>query len=307
MDIPEILVALAHEDRKFPREALEQAIAKKDEIRPHLLKILEEVASHPDEILEQKSAAYFYALYLLAQFREKQAYPLIVKIASLPPKTVDALLGDTITAGLPKILASVCGGDVSLITQLAENRSAENFVRFSALRSLLALVISGDKSREEVMNYYASLFEGKLEKDDDQVVWSGLVGCATDLYPEEVYDKINQAFAEGLIDEVMINPGEVDRQLDVGKEATLDQLRKNPHLQLIESAIEDMKWWAWYENPAKKNPKDISSSKSFFENPPLKTRMEEKTQMPIRVSPKVGRNDPCPCGSGKKYKKCHGA
>ncbi|MCU0792631.1 MAG: YchJ family protein [Opitutaceae bacterium] len=26
-----------------------------------------------------------------------------------------------------------------------------------------------------------------------------------------------------------------------------------------------------------------------------------------RESPKVGRNDPCPCGSGKKYKKCHGA
>jgi preprotein translocase subunit SecA len=25
-----------------------------------------------------------------------------------------------------------------------------------------------------------------------------------------------------------------------------------------------------------------------------------------RESPKVGRNDPCPCGSGKKYKKCHG-
>jgi preprotein translocase subunit SecA len=31
---------------------------------------------------------------------------------------------------------------------------------------------------------------------------------------------------------------------------------------------------------------------------------------PIRTvrndAPKVGRNDPCPCGSGKKYKKCHG-
>ncbi len=27
---------------------------------------------------------------------------------------------------------------------------------------------------------------------------------------------------------------------------------------------------------------------------------------PVRVGPKVGRNDPCPCGSGKKYKKCHG-
>jgi len=27
---------------------------------------------------------------------------------------------------------------------------------------------------------------------------------------------------------------------------------------------------------------------------------------PIKVGPKIGRNDPCPCGSGKKYKQCHG-
>jgi preprotein translocase subunit SecA len=34
---------------------------------------------------------------------------------------------------------------------------------------------------------------------------------------------------------------------------------------------------------------------------PLDTRAE-----PVRAEPKVGRNDPCPCGSGKKYKHCHG-
>jgi hypothetical protein len=28
---------------------------------------------------------------------------------------------------------------------------------------------------------------------------------------------------------------------------------------------------------------------------------------PARSGPKIGRNDPCWCGSGKKYKKCHGA
>ena len=28
---------------------------------------------------------------------------------------------------------------------------------------------------------------------------------------------------------------------------------------------------------------------------------------PIQVEKKTGRNEPCPCGSGKKYKKCHGA
>ncbi len=33
---------------------------------------------------------------------------------------------------------------------------------------------------------------------------------------------------------------------------------------------------------------------------------ENQKQEPIKVGPKVGRNDPCPCGSGKKYKQCHG-
>ena len=34
--------------------------------------------------------------------------------------------------------------------------------------------------------------------------------------------------------------------------------------------------------------------------------VEEKSQPVKRESKKVGRNDPCPCGSGKKYKRCHG-
>ena len=35
--------------------------------------------------------------------------------------------------------------------------------------------------------------------------------------------------------------------------------------------------------------------------------VEEEAPEPPATSAKVGRNDPCPCGSGKKYKKCHGA
>jgi preprotein translocase subunit SecA len=31
-----------------------------------------------------------------------------------------------------------------------------------------------------------------------------------------------------------------------------------------------------------------------------------KVKTVVRDQPKVGRNEPCPCGSGKKYKKCHG-
>ena len=32
----------------------------------------------------------------------------------------------------------------------------------------------------------------------------------------------------------------------------------------------------------------------------------EQKQAPVQVGPKIGRNDACPCGSGKKYKACHG-
>jgi len=195
MTVEEILKALSHKDNKFPREALEQATARKDEITPHLLKILERVADDPDEILDREDSSYYYALYLLAQFRETRAYPLVVRIASLPPETADALLGDTITEGLPKILASICGGDASLILRLAENTGAEKFARGSALNALLALVASGDKSRDEVMSYYSSLFDAALKEkpsEGREVVLTTLTHCATELHPEELYGKIKK-------------------------------------------------------------------------------------------------------------------
>ena len=36
------------------------------------------------------------------------------------------------------------------------------------------------------------------------------------------------------------------------------------------------------------------------------SRQQPQKVMPVHVEKKVGRNDPCPCGSGKKYKNCHG-
>ena len=38
----------------------------------------------------------------------------------------------------------------------------------------------------------------------------------------------------------------------------------------------------------------------------LSTNGEQKSNAPVKVDKHVGRNDPCPCGSGKKYKNCHG-
>ena len=54
--------------------------------------------------------------------------------------------------------------------------------------------------------------------------------------------------------------------------------------------------------PAPRN--DMSQMRT--EHGPLTTNGEQKANSPVRVDKHVGRNDPCPCGSGLKYKNCHG-
>ena len=56
-------------------------------------------------------------------------------------------------------------------------------------------------------------------------------------------------------------------------------------------------------------PQEVAQFEAVRKQPLILSRGEEveEKQQPIkREGKKVGRNDPCPCGSGKKYKKCHG-
>ena len=46
---------------------------------------------------------------------------------------------------------------------------------------------------------------------------------------------------------------------------------------------------------------EFISNENDYNNPSPAIKQE-----PIRVDPKIGRNDACPCGSGKKFKNCHG-
>ncbi len=56
-----------------------------------------------------------------------------------------------------------------------------------------------------------------------------------------------------------------------------------------------------------KTQKDEAGKSSGDQNDPTKQDTREVQRVePIRVEKKVGRNDPCPCGSGKKFKNCHG-
>ncbi len=53
-------------------------------------------------------------------------------------------------------------------------------------------------------------------------------------------------------------------------------------------------------------PKRTDMSQMQTRRTDLVTNGEQRSNTPVRVEKRVGRNDPCPCGSGKKYKNCHG-
>lgn len=54
-------------------------------------------------------------------------------------------------------------------------------------------------------------------------------------------------------------------------------------------------------------PELVGEGQSSTGIPQFEDTREQQKQQPVRAENKVGRNDPCPCGSGKKFKNCHGA
>jgi hypothetical protein len=295
MELKQILSYLERNEGYFPRAAVQEAVDHRDEIIPPLLEVLEDVARDPKAYVDPGCFIHIYAMYLLAQFRETRAYPLLVKIFSAPGKLAKDVAGDVVTQDLSRILASVSDGDVSGMTALVENEQANEYVRGAAMDGLLTLVACGKRSREEVMAYFKSLFQ-KLERRSSHA-WSSLACCCADLCPEEVVEEIRQAYEDGLVQSFVIGWKEVEEALALGKEAAMEKL-KGRYTMITDTAEELGGWWCFNQDAL-----DVGHRKLGFSAPPLDFSPPKPTR---RTQPKVGRNDPCPCGSGKKFKKCCG-
>jgi preprotein translocase subunit SecA len=82
------------------------------------------------------------------------------------------------------------------------------------------------------------------------------------------------------------------------EEEAIPTLQREKQRQLIERGVADK---------ADDEAADGDGQQQVARRGKARVAGEGPTTAPIkRDRPKVGRNDPCPCGSGKKYKKCHG-
>jgi hypothetical protein len=238
MDLQEIVPQLQYFDGVLPRRALRAAMAQQEAITPELLTILAYARVHAQDLLEEPEyMAHLYALYLLAQFREPRAYPVMVEFFSLPGDVSLDLTGDVVTEDLDRILASVCGGDVRLIERLAENPYVNAYVRNVALRALVCVVAWGEMTREDVLAYYTRLFHGGLIREPHHV-WDGLVSCCTELYPAEVEEEIRHAFRDGLVDDSCIDLAYIEQDLTRGKAVVLAKLHARRYQPIRDTIAE---------------------------------------------------------------------
>jgi vesicle coat complex subunit len=289
--IKELIETIEHLDGTFPKHILQEIINSQDEAIPILIDILKKVLEGPDRYAQDESYfGHIYASYLLAQFRVKEAYPIFIAMLRLPDELPHQLFGDTICEAGSRILASICGGEVEPIKELITNTEADEFVRSAAVMSLAILVLHGVLPRKDVMEYYRMLLTIGVE-DRNPIVIAEVVSSCNNLYPEEAMKEIQAVFENKWIEDNYIDYGFIEETLTAGKDNVLERYKHDSHHQFIDDTIEELHWWACFQEESFAKEEYVEDI--YDDNQPIK---EFKT----------GRNDPCPCGSGKKYKKCCG-
>lgn len=299
MHIPTFLEAIGRNTGPFPRHAIEHAVRQRDGIIPELLGLVENVLDDSVRIIAEEPdyIGHVVALYLLAQFRETRAYPLMVRMARFPGRMLHALVGELMAEDFGRVLASVYGNDITRITTLIESDDVNDRARGNAIEALKLLVATSDKPRDDIMAYYKTLFEGGLERRPSYA-WNTLIACATRLHPEELYDHIVAAYHEGLVQNFFMTPDDVAKVLRIDKGKTLDRLSvASPGY--IDDTTQEPGLLRRFNTPRETrtdnaaNPRrDVLSGMS----PP------SRAATAAAATP----NAPCPCGSGKKHKKCCG-
>ncbi len=319
MSIPEILQQLQRVPDKAdfaPYEAaLRTANEQREAITPELIAAINRAADDPASALEDPAnLLHHFAIYLLAQFREPRALDCFLRFFSLPDESALDLTGDLITENGAAVIASVCGGDPAPLLRLAHDEAVNEFVRGQAIDGLLVQHAWGERSRDAVIADLRRLFD-TLPKPGDGFVWAQLVCAILDFGAIELLPQARRAFEEDLVDQTMVGPESL-------KELESPETMKHPlppgvtpfilfsqRNHPIDAVAECAGWLAFRDE----DPHLISWEQARAEDDRLTGESDGEFataiasgDKPYIAPPKVGRNAPCPCGSGKKYKKCCG-
>jgi uncharacterized protein len=274
------LVEMALEDlsgaETFPLDALMTLRQKWSFAREPLLDALKNFASGFDRSPENAEKVFF-GLHLMAEKREAGAWAPLLSVAMAGEVLYD-MIGDAVSETLPAILVSLYPGDLDGLKKLIEAPQADEWGRVAALECYSALAANGEIPLEEARAYLAQCYE-TLQPRENHPVWYGWQGCVALLGLIELEPFAARAFRQGLVDKNALAFEDFQADLRASRAAeNLAEVFEERGIKPIDDALDAL---------AAFDEEDEVPAE------PVENRFKN-----------VGRNDPCPCGSGKKYKKC---
>jgi hypothetical protein len=291
----EIINKLRYFNKNFPREALIDAVNMKEEITETLLEELDKIIVSPEIATEnQDYMLHIYSIYLLAQFRDKRAFKRIVDLISFAPDDVESLLGDVITERLSSILYSTFDGNLNLLQAIIENPLLNIYARGAALDVYGKLYSDEVVNKEECIDYLRELIYGNYY-DINSDIATDIQGVVIEKHIFEMIDDVQFLYDQNRIYTTMF--GKYDDFIDFIYSYEYERER----VRYIDDIIKEMYWWSCFEQTRDEKRKTRTKMEKLEETIDIEEKLIKHA---IEKPKKLGRNDPCPCGSGKKYKKC---
>ena len=302
-----IVAELNDAQNKLPVAAIEAVREHRDVMIPKLIGVLQDVTAKARIGELAEGNAHFYAIFLLTELKVEEAFPVILEAFSLPGELSSQLFDDAVTSTLARILAQFAGDRPEVMDSLIQNPELYEYVRWSAAESYLYLVRDNRMTRDEAVERLTQHLR-RLVASKDRALIGGLICVLDALAPVEALADIEEAFRLGLVDAYLINRDSIQRSIAGGEEGIRKALERCSETG-IPDTIEELRTWASFKElpPPRPAPPPL---------PPIpkasRVATPRKPVQPMAVplvssGPRVGRNDPCLCGSGKKFKKCCGA
>ncbi len=290
MDADEILRALAEAD-DLPREALEAASAQRAEMVPAFLAVIEKFLAAPAKTRAQPTAL-LYIFHLMGSWREKSAYRPLARF--LRCAQVDDILGDATVSTGHRVMAAVFDVDPPPLYDIILDPVADEFVRSRMCETLAMLALRGDLDRAEATRFLGEAFE-KIKPPACCYVWQGWQSALAMLGATEFKGLVKDAFDRGFINRMWLGFQDFEQDLDfaVTHPGEFPDNHDGPYTLFGDTIEELSTWYGFSEKYKEERERWRQSSDEVVMNEPY-----------INPFRDIGRNDPCPCGSGKKFKKC---
>jgi hypothetical protein len=303
-DLAALLAELNDPSNKgFPEEALRKVQARRDEAIPFLMASIQEAITQVRHGENPSGDLYFHAIYLLAEFQAREALPILVEALSLPEEEVFCLWGDSLLEDFSQILSVLVGDQVEVLDRLLSDRACNEYVRWAVGDTYLFLVRDGRITREQAVQKLHGFLRDALEHEDDDVI--GFLALILSSYGAgEALEEIREAYRREIISPFFSELKDMEQNAAKGTVAFEEMLAKCPESG-ISDAVEALRGWF----PDEAEEEILESDQATFLHSELEFQYSAPPTMGetvINSDMKIGRNDPCPCGSGRKFKKCCG-